>query len=102
MVVTITSSSSSLFCAITIMSFCKLAHCCGVMSCMQTLELSSSSLFCADAGERGREWAAGAAADVPGAHLLRAGYHLIAAEPLLRVALRPPTSEDGAHVQHLP
>ncbi|BDA50280.1 probable autophagy-related protein 2 at C-terminar half [Coccomyxa sp. Obi] len=60
-----------------------------------TVEVASSSLFCADTRERGREWAPGAAADVPGAHLLRAGYHLIAAEPLLRLALRPPTSEDG-------
>ncbi len=62
---------------------------------MQTIELRSSSMFCAEAAARGREWESGAAADVPGAHLLRAGYHLIASEPLLRVALRPPTGDDG-------
>jgi len=62
---------------------------------VQTLELRSLSVFCADAAARGDWWLAAAPADVPGAHLLRSGYHLIAAEPLLHIALRPPASDDG-------
>ncbi len=57
---------------------------------LQSVRLRAISVFAADASARGTEWAPGRAADVPGWHLLRAGYALIAREPLLELAVRPP------------
>ena len=59
------------------------------------LTLQSCSLFCADVSERSATWAAPAGIDLPGSHLLRAGYTLIASEPCLRLSFSPGDSEEG-------
>ena len=64
---------------------------------MQSIRLQGGSLFAADAASRGAGWRPSDAADVPGANLLKAGYALIAREPLLEVDIRPPApSAEGA------
>lgn len=57
---------------------------------LQSIQLQSSSLFAAEAASRGPDWRSSSVADVPGANLLKAGYALIAREPLLEVDIRPP------------
>ena len=59
------------------------------------LTLQSCSLFCADVSERSATWAAPAVIDLPGSHLLRAGYILIASEPCLRLSFSPGYGEEG-------
>lgn len=71
-----------------------------VLVYVQAIELSSCSFFCADAASRGPGWRPDLAADVPGAHLLREGYSLIAAEPKLTLSISPPGAEDGIPIAH--
>ena len=64
---------------------------------MQTLELllQSCSLFCIDVSSRSSLWAVPYMVDLPGSHLIRAGYSLIASEPCLRLSFSLGSSEDG-------
>ncbi len=65
---------------------------------MQTLELAlqSCSLFCIDVSSRSSAWAAPSVVDLPGSHLIRAGYSLVASEPCLRLSFSLGTREEGA------
>jgi len=65
---------------------------------LQTLELSlqSCSLFCVDVSKRSSSWAAPSVVDLPGSHLIRAGYSLIASEPCLRLSFSLGDGEEGA------
>ncbi len=65
---------------------------------LQTLQLSlqSCSLFCVDVSKRSSSWAAPSVVDLPGSHLIRAGYSLIASEPCLRLSFSLGDGEEGA------
>lgn len=60
------------------------------------LALRSCSLFCVDVSRRSPAWAPPSVVDLPGSHLLRAGYSLIASEPALNLSFSLSSGEDGA------
>ena len=64
---------------------------------VQTLELmlQSCSLFCIDVSSRSSSWAAPSVVDLPGSHLIRAGYSLIASEPCLTLSFSLGNKEEG-------
>ena len=59
------------------------------------LRLQSCSLFCIDVSSRSNAWAAPAVVDLPGSHLIRAGYSLILSEPYLGLSFSLDNSEEG-------
>ena len=62
------------------------------------LSLQSCSLFCVKVAERDKAWAAPSVADLPGSHLIRAGYSLAASEPCLTLCFSPGEGEEGMHL----
>lgn len=69
----------------------------------QTLELmlQSCSLFCIHVSSRDTSWAAPAVVDLPGSHLIRAGYSLIVSDPCLRLSFSLGSSHDGGQLLEL-
>ena len=67
---------------------------------LQTLELSlqSCSLFSVDVSKRSSSWAASSVVDLPGSHLIRAGYSLIASEPCIRLSFSLVDGEEATAV----